>query len=586
MDEPSIVENIRQGHYGPAALQAAAVVVPSVAAARQGPRALYELSKLDKRVGMPGYAAYKTAEDWAPNVIGNEGWKAVKDYGGQAVEAAKQAIGFARGGTTPNPQNEQLLKQQSRTPSSSSGFQTTPNRQHQISPEEYKKGNTQKYEYVMAKGGKIHPDVESALRVAHRAHFRHGGVKQVSPNMDYSNPMRTYYDLIAQGKSPEAAAGLVGNFMVESPNKAGTQLSYGESEWNKKPGTGGAGIAQWTGPRRKEFQNFAKQQGMDWRSPEANTAFLKHEEEKNPWVAKQLQKVEDQPTVEGAARTAATKYLRPNAQALKNSIGARVGYAQNVANIAEQGNPFGGTALAQHSERANMLAKQQQPEAQVTPASLPKADTQVSPAQQTPKAQAAPTTTSVDNSPSNQQQPSFAQPKQPEPVTAPNEESTQNFLKSQMNAPEPPQSPAPEAPPAEAQAPEMPDNNINMAGNAFELPEIDFAADGGVIKPHYSMDDDSELTNNLLRHALKLASGGGAWTRKEGKNMVSGGLNAKGRASLKAQGHDIKPPQPEGGPRKRSFCARMSGMKKHNTSSETANDPNSRINKSLRAWKC
>ena len=76
-----------------------------------------------------------------------------------------------------------------------------------------------------------------------------------------------------------------------------------------------------------------------------------------------------------------------------------------------------------------------------------------------------------------------------------------------------------------------------------------------------------------------------AWQRKEGKSP-SGGLNAKGRASLKSAGHDIKPPQPGGGPRKKSFCARMSGMKKKLTSSKTANDPNSRINKSLRKWKC
>ena len=51
----------------------------------------------------------------------------------------------------------------------------------------------------------------------------------------------------------------------------------------------------------------------------------------------------------------------------------------------------------------------------------------------------------------------------------------------------------------------------------------------------------------------------GAWTRKEGKSP-SGGLNEKGRASLRAEGHDIKRPQPEGGSRKDSFCARMSGM--------------------------
>ena len=77
-----------------------------------------------------------------------------------------------------------------------------------------------------------------------------------------------------------------------------------------------------------------------------------------------------------------------------------------------------------------------------------------------------------------------------------------------------------------------------------------------------------------------------AWQRKAGKNP-KGGLNAKGRASYnKATGGNLKAPQPEGGSRKNSFCARMSGMKKKLTSKKTANDPDSRINKSLRAWKC
>jgi hypothetical protein len=76
-----------------------------------------------------------------------------------------------------------------------------------------------------------------------------------------------------------------------------------------------------------------------------------------------------------------------------------------------------------------------------------------------------------------------------------------------------------------------------------------------------------------------------AWQRKEGKNP-SGGLNAKGRASAKKQGMNLKPPQPEGGSRRDSFCARMSGMKKKLTGEKAKKDPNSRINKSLRAWKC
>ena len=79
-----------------------------------------------------------------------------------------------------------------------------------------------------------------------------------------------------------------------------------------------------------------------------------------------------------------------------------------------------------------------------------------------------------------------------------------------------------------------------------------------------------------------------AWTRKEGKSE-KGGLNAKGRASYNAANPGkpgLKAPQPEGGSRRDSFCARMTGMKKKLTSEKTANDPNSRINKSLRAWNC
>lgn len=82
-----------------------------------------------------------------------------------------------------------------------------------------------------------------------------------------------------------------------------------------------------------------------------------------------------------------------------------------------------------------------------------------------------------------------------------------------------------------------------------------------------------------------------AWQRKEGKNP-EGGLNAKGRASYK--GGTLKPPvsakqasrSPKAAARRKSFCARMSGMKKRLTSAKTANDPNSRINKALRKWDC
>jgi hypothetical protein len=81
---------------------------------------------------------------------------------------------------------------------------------------------------------------------------------------------------------------------------------------------------------------------------------------------------------------------------------------------------------------------------------------------------------------------------------------------------------------------------------------------------------------------------GAAWTKKEGKSEA-GGLNEKGRKSYEREnpGSDLKAPSKKvGNPRRASFCARMSGMKAKLTSKKTANDPDSRINKSLRAWNC
>jgi len=88
-----------------------------------------------------------------------------------------------------------------------------------------------------------------------------------------------------------------------------------------------------------------------------------------------------------------------------------------------------------------------------------------------------------------------------------------------------------------------------------------------------------------------------AWQRKAGKNP-EGGLNKKGVASYRAANPGsklktavtTKPSKLKKGSkaanRRKSFCARMSGMKKRLTSKKTANDPDSRINKSLRKWNC
>jgi hypothetical protein len=88
-----------------------------------------------------------------------------------------------------------------------------------------------------------------------------------------------------------------------------------------------------------------------------------------------------------------------------------------------------------------------------------------------------------------------------------------------------------------------------------------------------------------------------AWQRKEGKRE-SGGLNKAGVESYRKEnpGSKLKtavtkdPSKLKKGEkawnRRKSFCSRMTGMKKKLTSAKTARDPNSRINKSLRSWNC
>ena len=94
-----------------------------------------------------------------------------------------------------------------------------------------------------------------------------------------------------------------------------------------------------------------------------------------------------------------------------------------------------------------------------------------------------------------------------------------------------------------------------------------------------------------LQYRQPFKKGGGVWTRKEGQNP-EGGLNAKGRASLRAQGQDIKPPvsakqaakSPKSAARRKSFCARSAGQAK--MFPDAARDPNSRLNKARRKWEC
>jgi hypothetical protein len=92
--------------------------------------------------------------------------------------------------------------------------------------------------------------------------------------------------------------------------------------------------------------------------------------------------------------------------------------------------------------------------------------------------------------------------------------------------------------------------------------------------------EESAKTAKMKKGGVSLAVGRGEkLSTKEGA-----GLTAKGRAKYNAAtGSHLKAPQPEGGPRKKSFCARMSGMP---GPMKDENGKPTRKAASLRRWKC
>ena len=79
-----------------------------------------------------------------------------------------------------------------------------------------------------------------------------------------------------------------------------------------------------------------------------------------------------------------------------------------------------------------------------------------------------------------------------------------------------------------------------------------------------------------------------------GEKSKKGGLTAKGRAKYnRATGSNLQAPVTEKSgltesekKRRKSFCDRMEGMKRKMTNIKKKNDPNSRINKALKRWRC
>lgn len=134
------------------------------------------------------------------------------------------------------------------------------------------------------------------------------------------------------GLSPAAAAGFAGNLAHESGNFSTLQ----EIKPTVPGSKGGYGWAQWTGPRRRAFEQFAAQNKLDPTSDEANYGFLKYELQNTPEgaVLAKLKGVNDPAQ---AAQIVAQYYERPGVP----HMNSRINYATQIAGMGGAG---GGSA--------------------------------------------------------------------------------------------------------------------------------------------------------------------------------------------------------------------------------------------------
>jgi hypothetical protein len=154
--------------------------------------------------------------------------------------------------------------------------------------------------------------------------------------------------------SPQVAAGIVGQLGYES---AGLQ-SINEMQPVVPGSRGGFGWAQWTGPRRREFESWAQQNNLDVADPEANYQFLVHELTQTPEkrVLSKLQGIED-PVEAGKVFT--DTFLRPGVPAYDK----RASWVEKAVNLMVPAAQAQGVPMAGQSSSWDEISTAQSPAA-------------------------------------------------------------------------------------------------------------------------------------------------------------------------------------------------------------------------------
>lgn len=129
--------------------------------------------------------------------------------------------------------------------------------------------------------------------------------------------LRMMQDFVKQGYTPQQAAGIVGSLAQESGNFSIMQ------EINPQGGRGGYGYAQWTGPRRAQFEAYARANGASTDDYETNMGFLMHERNNTP-EGRTFDRLYTAPDVATSTAIFTNGYLRPGIVNMR----ARVNNAQ------------------------------------------------------------------------------------------------------------------------------------------------------------------------------------------------------------------------------------------------------------------
>ena len=160
---------------------------------------------------------------------------------------------------------------------------------------------------------------------------------------DYQSVAPLYNDLVQRGFSPIHAAAVAGNFAHESGLRG--KIDYGINEVKPRAGRGGYGAAQWTGPRRRELESFAKKNGLDVSQRDTQMKFF--DKERTGSERRAFDRLEKTGDLKSATQSFMKNYERPGVPNLQS----RMAHAQEILARGQRGDyntPDGKTQLAKN----------------------------------------------------------------------------------------------------------------------------------------------------------------------------------------------------------------------------------------------